>query len=33
MFNKERALKVLDEKDIDVLVAATPENVYYTSGL
>jgi Xaa-Pro aminopeptidase len=33
MFNRERALKILDEKEIDVVVATTPENVYYTSGL
>ncbi len=33
MINQERALKILDEKEIDVVVATTPENVYYTSGL
>lgn len=33
MVNKERALRILDEKEIDVVVATTPENVYYTSGL
>ena len=31
--NTERAQEVLDKKDVDVLIATTPENVYYSSGL
>ena len=33
LFNKERAEKIMDEKEIDVLIATTPENVYYASEL
>jgi len=33
LFNKERALRVMNKKDIDVLIATTPENVYYSSEL
>lgn len=31
--NKKRASTILDQKGIDVLIATTPENVYYSSGL
>jgi Xaa-Pro aminopeptidase len=33
LFNKERAEEIMDEKGIDVLIATTPENVYYSSEL
>jgi len=32
-FNKEKASKVLEKYDIDVLIASTPVNVFYTTGL
>lgn len=31
LFNKERCFKIMDENGIDVLIAAAPENVTYTS--
>jgi len=32
-FSKEKCLKIMQKKDIDFLIASTPENVFYTSGL
>jgi len=32
-FNKERTRKILEEHDIDVLIASTPVNVFYLTGL
>ncbi|MHA1275979.1 MAG: M24 family metallopeptidase [Candidatus Helarchaeota archaeon] len=32
-FNKERAAEILDKHDIDVLIASSPENIFYASGL
>lgn len=32
-FSKEKASRVLEEKDVDVLIASSPENVFYTCGL
>jgi len=32
-FNKERTRNVLEEHDIDVLIASTPVNVFYLTGL
>ncbi|NVM43940.1 MAG: aminopeptidase P family protein [Candidatus Lokiarchaeota archaeon] len=32
-FNKEKACTVLEKYDIDVLVASTPVNIFYTTGL
>lgn len=32
-YNKKRANDILDKHDIDVLIAATPVNVFYTTGL
>lgn len=32
-YNKERVKKILDEKDIDVLICTTPVNVFYTTGI
>jgi Xaa-Pro dipeptidase len=32
LLNRERALEVMDTHNLDALVAATPENVYYLSG-
>jgi len=32
-FSREKAKKVLEKHDIDVLVASTPVNVFYTSGM
>jgi len=32
-FNKEKACNVLEKHDIDVLVASTPVNIFYTTGL
>ncbi|MBU7033049.1 MAG: aminopeptidase P family protein [Theionarchaea archaeon] len=33
LFNIERAQRIMDEQGIDVLIATTPQNVYYTSEL
>ncbi len=32
-FNKERARNVLEKHDLDILIAATPVNVFYLTGL
>jgi Xaa-Pro aminopeptidase len=32
LFNRDRAIRVMDELGVDALVATTPENVYYLSG-
>ena len=32
-YNKDKARKVLHEHNIDVLIASTPVNIYYTTGL
>ncbi len=32
-FSKEKASQVLEEKGVDVLIASSPENVFYTCGL
>ncbi|MDD1776750.1 MAG: Xaa-Pro peptidase family protein [Candidatus Helarchaeota archaeon] len=32
-FNKDRATAILEKRNIDVLIASSPENVFYTSGL
>ena len=32
-FNKERAHNILEKHDIDVLIASTPVNVFYLTGL
>ncbi|MBD3254069.1 MAG: M24 family metallopeptidase [Candidatus Lokiarchaeota archaeon] len=32
-YSKERASKILDKYDIDLLIASTPVNVFYTTGL
>jgi Xaa-Pro aminopeptidase len=32
-YSKERAKKVLEKHDIDLLIASTPVNVFYTTGL
>lgn len=32
-FNKEKARRILENYDIDVLVASTPVNIFYTTGL
>jgi Xaa-Pro dipeptidase len=32
IFNRERALEVMDKNGLDALVATTPENIYYVSG-
>lgn len=32
-FSKKRASEILDKHGIDVLIATTPENVFYTTGL
>jgi len=32
-YNKEKAKKVLESHDIDLLIASTPVNVFYTTGL
>lgn len=32
-FNKEKAQNILENYDIDVLVASTPVNIFYTTGL
>jgi len=32
-YNKERAQKILNKYDIDLLIASSPVNVFYTSGL
>jgi len=32
-FNKNKATEILEKKNIDVLIASSPENIFYTSGL
>ena len=32
-FNKERTRNILEKQDIDVLIASTPVNVFYLTGL
>jgi Xaa-Pro aminopeptidase len=32
-FNKTRAAEILEKRNIDVLIASSPENIFYTSGL
>ncbi|MEM2958316.1 MAG: Xaa-Pro peptidase family protein [Candidatus Jordarchaeaceae archaeon] len=32
-FDKERASRLLEERGVDVLIASSPENVFYTCGL
>jgi len=32
LFNRERALEIMEKYDLDVLVGTTPENVYYISN-
>jgi len=32
-FSKERCKKIMEEQNLDLLIASTPENVFYTSGL
>ncbi len=32
-YNKRKASEILDKRDIDVLIASTPVNVFYTTGL
>ena len=32
-FNREKASRVLEDKGVDVLIASSPENVFYTCGL
>ncbi len=32
-FSKDRCKKIMEDLDLDLLIASTPENVFYTSGL
>ncbi len=32
-FNRERVAEILEKRNIDVLIASSPENIFYTSGL
>ncbi len=32
-FNRERAAEILEKRNIDVLIASSPENIFYASGL